>query len=258
MSIGAGSCVTAYNTYLNRYNQRMSQVGGISTVDISGTYSFVPTGGDPAMEIHATATFEQVEPADLSNLRASILVYQDNIDLGNGVLWQHVVRRIVDQNITLSGIGDNAVVETVIQVVEDEFPHFNWVIDELHLVAYLQSTATREIFQSVRMEEETSAGVEHGAFGGGLRIVYARPNPFRPLTRIGFSLADGVKGDLSVHDLSGRRVATLFRGTGSGGMLEAVWSGQDDAGSQLASGVYFVRLASEGQPAQAQKIIRLE
>ena len=59
-----------------------------------------------------------------------------------------------------------------------------------------------------------------------------KPNPFNPSTRIGFELArNEAFVELTVYDLSGRKLRVLHRGA--------------MGGRSIASGVYLVRLASD-------------
>ena len=77
----------------------------------------------------------------------------------------------------------------------------------------------------------------------GLRLDNV-PNPFNPKTRIRFELPQEGGVRLEVYDLVGRRVRTLLRGVFPEGSHEVVWDGRSDAGTQLASGVYYCRLHS--------------
>ncbi len=74
------------------------------------------------------------------------------------------------------------------------------------------------------------------------------PNPFNPTTRIVFDLGylDGPRqpAAVEIYDLLGRRVITLFDREASAGRYEVVWRGTDARGMHVASGVYFVRLAT--------------
>lgn len=73
------------------------------------------------------------------------------------------------------------------------------------------------------------------------------PNPFNPRTRIDFTLSQESAVTLTVHDAGGRRVATLVDGRAYAvGRHDVVWTGVDDAGRSVASGVYFVRLTAPG------------
>ncbi|MCB1182774.1 hypothetical protein KDM41_05025 [bacterium] len=73
------------------------------------------------------------------------------------------------------------------------------------------------------------------------------PNPFNPSTRIDFTLARRGHVRVAVYDLTGRRVATLVDGERDAGPQDVVWTGRDDAGRQVASGAYAVRLETTGQ-----------
>jgi len=62
------------------------------------------------------------------------------------------------------------------------------------------------------------------------------PNPFNPLTHARFFVPRREEVAITVHDLLGRTVSTLFEGIREQGWYEA-----DVDGSILAGGVYFVR-----------------
>ena len=72
------------------------------------------------------------------------------------------------------------------------------------------------------------------------------PNPFNPQVAIAFDLAADLPVELAVYDLQGRRVRTLVREARPAGRHEVTWTGRDDHGTQVASGVYLVRLAAGG------------
>ena len=78
------------------------------------------------------------------------------------------------------------------------------------------------------------------------------PNPFNPITVISFTIGTGQLStvsdvELSVYDLQGRRVRTLFKGHPSAGEHSLTWNGRTDAGRPAGSGIYFYRLRSGGQ-----------
>jgi len=87
------------------------------------------------------------------------------------------------------------------------------------------------------------------------RLGHARPNPFNPVTTIGFSLATEGRVTVRVFDCAGRVVRTLVDAEVEAGPHTAVWDGTTDAGQRAASGVYFVRMEAEG-PAGAFREVR--
>jgi flagellar hook assembly protein FlgD len=66
----------------------------------------------------------------------------------------------------------------------------------------------------------------------------AAPNPFSSSTRIDYSLATAGSADLSVYDVTGRRVATLVHGEAGAGLHSATWTGRSTDGRTVPAGVY--------------------
>jgi hypothetical protein len=87
-------------------------------------------------------------------------------------------------------------------------------------------------------------------------ISAARPNPFARETRFSVDLPFAAMVDVSVHDLSGRRVSVLFHGDLPAGRRDFTWSGAIDRGGRAADGVYFLRLAANGEIV-SRKVIML-
>ncbi len=73
------------------------------------------------------------------------------------------------------------------------------------------------------------------------------PNPFNPNTMIHFGLASDGPVSLVIYELSGRRVARLLdREPMVAGAHHIRWSGRDDSGRRLSSGIYLYKLRTEG------------
>jgi murein DD-endopeptidase MepM/ murein hydrolase activator NlpD len=91
----------------------------------------------------------------------------------------------------------------------------------------------------------------------GATLRQPEPNPFNPTTTIGFSLDRDGEVVLSVHDLQGRRVATLHKGRLGAGEHSVRWDGRGSGGGPAASGVYLVQLRYGGQTL-AQRVVLLK
>jgi len=85
----------------------------------------------------------------------------------------------------------------------------------------------------------------------GLRVGIPRPNPFRAETHID---VNGASGPVEVHviDLSGRIVWSSHSLTS-----EVIWSGQDDQGRRVPSGLYFLRVSNQKQSV-VRRVLRLD
>jgi hypothetical protein len=82
------------------------------------------------------------------------------------------------------------------------------------------------------------------------------PNPFRGRTEIALTLAAGGDAHVTVHDLAGRRLATLADGPLPAGVTRLEWRGLDDAGATQPAGVYLIRAVSGGGRA-SRRVVRL-
>jgi hypothetical protein len=71
------------------------------------------------------------------------------------------------------------------------------------------------------------------------------PNPFNPSTVIPFVLPRTGRARLDVYGLDGRHVATVVDGELPAGAHGVVWSGGDDRGRAVASGIYVLALRFE-------------
>ena len=74
-------------------------------------------------------------------------------------------------------------------------------------------------------------------------LSFARPNPFVSSTDLAFAIDRPGRVELSLFDVSGRRVRTLVDAELPVGEHEATWDGRDDAGRPMPSGTYFSRLS---------------
>ena len=88
---------------------------------------------------------------------------------------------------------------------------------------------------------------------GPIGLSAIQPNPFGSETRFAVRLARAARVELDVHDLVGRRVTTLYRGSLSAGARVFTWDGRDAGGTRVANGMYFVRLTVDGK-ASARKV----
>ncbi len=78
-------------------------------------------------------------------------------------------------------------------------------------------------------------------------LLGAYPNPFNPMTTIRFTASRAADARLEVFDVRGRSIRDLSPGMVEAGEHGVTWDGRDDAGGEVSSGTYFVRLDVAGQ-----------
>jgi hypothetical protein len=83
------------------------------------------------------------------------------------------------------------------------------------------------------------------------------PNPFNPTTNIRFTVEKEGPIDLSIFDISGRRIRTLISGTRVPGDHIVTWNGTNESGSRVPSGMYFYKLVSlEGVSSRKMMMVK--
>ena len=72
------------------------------------------------------------------------------------------------------------------------------------------------------------------------------PNPFNPATTIQYALVKPGHVTLTVFNVLGQTVRVLVNGEQKAGRYSVIWDGTDIAGHQVATGIYFYRLKTDG------------
>lgn len=102
-----------------------------------------------------------------------------------------------------------------------------------------------------------ATGVDDTPSARGVDLHQNVPNPFNPSTRITFDLAQRENVDISVYDVNGRLVNTLFKGRKDAGPHAVTWDGTNADGARVSSGVYlYVLRTSTGQVARRMVLLK--
>jgi len=93
--------------------------------------------------------------------------------------------------------------------------------------------------------EEVTAARDIGYYPDTLRLarvgdVTSRPNPFSGQVTLEFRIASDAHLEISVYDLSAKRVRVLASGDFPAGLHQILWDGKDDAAHVVADGMYWV------------------
>lgn len=100
-------------------------------------------------------------------------------------------------------------------------------------------------------------GVDPGPLPARYRLASA-PNPARGAATIELAIPPGEASTatVTVHDVSGRRVATVWDGPVAAGLSRFTWSHTDASGATVPPGVYLVR-AQIGPRRMAHRVVVL-
>lgn len=130
-------------------------------------------------------------------------------------------------------------------------------------LAFIQ-TSSPEKFAAAADDARNHWDLYTGVLGGGgdqnllprAHLAQNYPNPFNPETMISYALARDAGVRLEIFNLLGQSVRILADGWNTAGQQSVVWDGRDQAGQQVASGVYFYRLQA-GQETTTRKMVLL-
>jgi hypothetical protein len=89
-------------------------------------------------------------------------------------------------------------------------------------------------------------------------LMQNHPNPFNPVTRITYDVANAGRVRIEIYDVSGRMVRTLVDEHRGAGRYEVEWDGRNANGTPVHTGVYFYRMSAPGYTSQAKKMLLLK
>ncbi len=81
------------------------------------------------------------------------------------------------------------------------------------------------------------------------------PNPFNPETTIHFTLPKSTKVSLEIYNILGQTILTLVNDFRIAGQHQVQWSGRDQLGNSVASGVYIYTLRSENYTSSKKMLL---
>ncbi len=122
-------------------------------------------------------------------------------------------------------------------------------------------SANRSYWYKLREVSDDGLGAEYGPYKVTFRVTNRLdqnvPNPFNPTTTIAYAIASDNNVSLTIYDVAGRKVRTLVNERQKADMYKLAWDGVNDAGSRVASGVYFYKLVA-GKFTQTKKMVLLK
>ncbi len=84
------------------------------------------------------------------------------------------------------------------------------------------------------------------------------PNPFNPETEIVFGLPEPARVSITISDVLGREIITLYEGDLTAGYQQKRWNGVNVAGEKVGSGIYFYRITATGESGkQFTKVLKM-
>jgi photosystem II stability/assembly factor-like uncharacterized protein len=126
----------------------------------------------------------------------------------------------------------------------------------LNRVRFLSPSLGYGVGETVYKYTATVTGVDEEPVALAPVLAQNRPNPVGSSTRIAFRLAAEERVRVTIHDVQGRTLLTLFDGVRPAGPHEVRWDARDRDGNRVRAGVYWYRVETPTRK-EARKLVVL-
>jgi len=206
-------------------------------INLSGSYDDDTYSG--TLDVSITA----IDDASWDDLVVRIVLTETDLyyPAPNGAVWHHQTMRDM-----IPGHTNRTLEITVGETVEfsqDFSCPSQLVMENCELVVFVQNEWNKEVYQAgrIKVDELLTVGVDDIVeLPAVFELAQNYPNPFNAGTSISYSLKNAGAVQLSVYDLSGRKVIDLVNGVQAAGNHEIILNGN------AATGVYFYKLTTAG------------
>ena len=85
------------------------------------------------------------------------------------------------------------------------------------------------------------------------------PNPFNPVTTLHYDLPENSFVNITIYNMLGRKVRTLFNQTQDAGYKSVIWNATNDNGKPVSAGVYLYQIkAHQKEGRQAGEFVQIK
>lgn len=114
------------------------------------------------------------------------------------------------------------------------------------------------IFVDLNIYTSTTAGVGDNTLVPEQIILYpAFPNPFNPVTEIGYELPNDIYVSLIIYDIIGNNIKSLVMSDQTAGYQSVRWNATNNLGAPVSAGMYIYMIQAGGF-SQTRKILLLK
>ena len=227
------------------YNYPYITIQGLSSFS-----EFVPAGGDDNSLPVTLSTFKAIRTN--SNFVELNWITKSETDMSG-----YNILRCENSNLN-GALKVNTSIVTASNLANEH--NYTFTDDEVELnntyYYWLESLAMSgniEYYGPVTVSLDEEKAEEYNNLG----IMGVYPNPFNPETKIDYSVKEETDVKISVYNMKGQRVKTLVEKSVSAGDHNIVWYGDSDSGSNVSSGVYFVKMVT-GNHIETRKVVLMK
>lgn len=230
-----------------------SPLGAVATANTNGLDGSCSGGTDGS-----SCSFPLDVSADGAFAFAAVAMRNRSYEPGAGFVERALSVAGTSGGAAALSVVDREVSPAATTVVDGTFSgSVDWAVVALEIrpgaPAAVVRTGGPAVADAGRLPEAGSAG-DLASPPVELSLAGIHPNPFRTETVIEYSLPADTDVSIAIYDVTGRVVRHLMDGRQRAGRRSERWSGRDDAGSPVSSGVYFVRWRA-GDRVETRKVV---
>lgn len=118
------------------------------------------------------------------------------------------------------------------------------------------ASGLHKITVNVELDTTPVEEIDEGNIPKSFQLHQNYPNPFNSETKINFAVPKDTSLSLTIYNILGEVIKTLISGYYSAGTYSVTWSGTNNAGKRVASGIYLVRMTA-GSFSETRKVMYL-
>ncbi len=215
------------------------QIRGVINLDMIG----YDGNNDGRMEIHAGNMSSSQEIGQL--IRGNITTW--NLGLVSDYLTSGSTT--ASDHASFWNAGYPAVL--LIEDFQDFTPYYHTTSDRLSTLrsSYFLENARLAIGSLAMLAQIDSVqtGITPTVIPAGYELMDPYPNPFNPVMHIEYHLPRASEILLEVYDVLGQRIKIVASGLQVAGSHKTTWQAVNERGAPVASGIYLIRMVSNGQ-----------
>ena len=102
------------------------------------------------------------------------------------------------------------------------------------------------------------AGIDDGLIPDEFFLSNNYPNPFNPTTSFTFGISSSIEVNINIYNILGQKIFSYSNGKLDAGTYEFNWSGIDQIGQQVTSGIYFYEMEAGNDFREIKKMTLLK
>lgn len=198
--------------------------------------------------------YMKIDDISVVNVASREVVFSENFDNSSSTNT-FSTRSSLDRNLTGYNIYRNEAQYS--NVSADMLTFTDTELPDQNLVTYYVTAVYDEGESNPSNTVNVMDEIDDSSTINSIELLGNYPNPFNPKTFISFNLIKSSHVTLEIFNLKGQKINTLVDETLAKGKHKIEWTGKDEAGDSMSSGMYFYKMKN-GRYTSTKKLILIK